>query len=155
MPFGAIQLSMWFEHSHRSHEILTRGIERNFDHCRRSPKRIAILFFSVHCFICLCDYGPIITFVFSGPAYPPARMCRDKVTGTRVREKFWNVIDLKYVYVYVRATGSHSQIKDAIYSHIPMHSPVDRATVEHMNCRYKSERCETIFYAIGFISILC
>lgn len=56
--------------------------------------------------------------------------CRDKITGTRVRTKFYNIIDLIYVNDYNCDTRSRPQIIGAIYLHIPMHSPVDRAAVE-------------------------
>lgn len=63
---------------------------------------------------------------------------------------------------YIRDTRSRPRIIDAVYLHIPMYSPVDRATIGHANYRYKPQtRCtytsEMILYrsAIDFISILC
>lgn len=76
----------------------------------------------------------------------------------RVRTKFYNIIDLKYVNDYICDTRSRSQIIGAIYLHIPMHSPVDRAAVERCKITDTSQRhAEMILYrnAIDFISILC
>lgn len=58
-------------------------------------------------------------------------MRRDKRNGFR------NIVDLKYVNDYV--LGPVRKIIDAVYLHIPMHSPVDRAAIEHMYYRYKPQ----------------